>query len=265
MDSRVHLKGKDDIAALGAHFNEMADCIQTDMLHIQGEAKAKQQFVDNFAHELKSPLTSIYGYAEYVEKGNVPYEEMVECMGVIMEESNRLLKLSYTLLDMAKLRAAGVEKSQVAVKELFYGLQMQTQEHCKKAEVQLVLHSQVEYLYGNKLLLQSMLFNLVNNSIFSCERGGMVSVRVSRMDEKTQICVEDNGCGMTKEQLAKITEPFYRADKARGREEGRSGLGLSLCQQIVEAHEGTMEFSSEQGKGTVVTVCFLGGEGECRK
>ncbi|MDE7424002.1 MAG: HAMP domain-containing histidine kinase [Lachnospiraceae bacterium] len=256
LDSRVYPKGTDDIATLGEHFNEMAEHIQMDMLHIQGEAKAKQQFADNFAHELKSPLTSIYGYAEYVEKGNVPYDEMLECMGIIMEESDRLLHLSYTLLDMAKLRTYSIEKKKIAVAGLFSVLQKQTQKHCRDAGVQLLCHSQVEDLYGNELLLQSLLFNLVSNSIFACGDTGTVSITVTGTETETKICVQDNGCGMTKEQMDRITEPFYRADRARGRKEGRSGLGLSLCQQIVQEHEGTMTFFSETGKGTTVVVQF---------
>lgn len=256
LNSRILIKGKDDIAILGEHFNSMAEKIQENILLIQEESQAKQEFVDNFAHELKSPLTSIYGFAEYIQKAKVPESEQRECMEFIMEESKRLLELSYTLLDMAKMRTKEISMEEVSVDWLWKGLEKQLGKNCADRGVILEFYSEIETLYGNKVLLQSLLYNLVQNGMYACSTGGKIRIFLEKKQEKIYLLVEDNGCGMKEADIKKITEPFYRVDKARSREEGRTGLGLSLCREIVEIHKGEMTFSSEEQKGTRVCICF---------
>lgn len=253
-NSRVTVKGKDDITKLGENFNEMADIISENIKCIQEEARKKQEFVDNFAHELKSPLTSIYGFAEYVEKTNISEEEKQECMEFIMEESKRMLNLSYTLLDMSKIRGNTIDMQPVSVKKLCQQVKNQMKDRCDKKGIILDFQYEVDQIYGSEWLLQSLFGNLISNGIFSCERNGRIFVEVIENGEYCQITVTDNGCGMTEEQTLHIMEPFYRVDKARSRENGRTGLGLSLCQQIVEVHRGEIKFYSILGEGTKVIV-----------
>lgn len=255
-NNRVKIKGKDDIAVLGENFNQMAEIISENITHIKEEAKKKQEFIDNFAHELKTPLTTIYGFAEYVEKTNISEEEKEECMGFIMEESNRMLKLSYTLLDMAKLRENTIEMQFIDTNKLCQWLKQEMQDYCVKRGCDFSIQCKVEEIYGNELLIQSLLGNLVQNAILSCEKNGKVMVKISKKKFVYEIMVEDNGCGMTKEQTAHIMEPFYRVDKARSRENGGTGLGLSLCRQIVKVHKGQLTIDSVPQKGTVVIVSF---------
>ena len=256
LDSRMKLKGSDDIAVLGEHFNEMAEKIQDSMLLIQKESEAKQEFVDNFAHELKSPLTSIYGFAEYIQKANTSEQEKMECMEFIMEESTRLLSLSYALLDMAKIRTKEIPMQKVSIDKLFAGIKKQLQKKCEDKEILLEFHNETEEVYGNEVLLQSLLYNLVCNGIYACQENGKILVEAREINGKINLVVEDNGCGICREDIEKITEPFYRVDKARSREEGRTGLGLSLCKQIAECHHAQMAFLSEEGKGTKAIICF---------
>lgn len=258
LSSRVKWRGSDDITVLGKHFNEMAEKIQDDMLRMQGEAEAKQLFVDNFAHELKSPITSIYGFAEYIQKANVPEQETRECMEFIMSESKRLLHLSYKLLDMAKIREKEIVLSEVLVHRIFDGIQVSLEKKGKECGVEVVFFCEEEKLYGNELLLQSLLYNLVHNGICACREGGIVTVTAKCIEGSVCLAVEDTGCGIPAGEMDKIAEPFYRIDKARSREEGRTGLGLSLCMQIVDLHGAEITFSSEEKKGTRVTVLFPG-------
>lgn len=256
LSSRTHLKGKDDVAVLAGHFNDMAEKLQNDILLMQKEAQAKEMFVDNFAHELKSPLTSIYGFAEYIQKANVTEEEKTECMGFIMEESTRLLNLSYTLLDMAKMRNKDVPMQEILAEELFEGVRKPLESICAEHGVTLHFKKEAKMLYGNEILLQSLLYNLVHNAAYACDRGGQITVSFTKMQDKSCLLVEDNGCGIPQEEIKKIMEPFYRTDKARSREGERCGLGLSLCRQIVKLHGSDMAFSSEEGRGTKVMICF---------
>lgn len=256
MESRASEHGKDEIAILGKHFNQMAEKIQESMQLYQRNAEAKQEFVDNFAHELKSPLTSIYGFAEYLQKANVPEEDRMQCLGYIMDESKLLLQLSYTLLDMAKIRNEEVSIEEISLDSIEEQIKKRMDSLCNQRGVTLTCKKNIETMYGNEVLFYSLLSNLIQNAIYACEEGDTVSWGVKEDGENIKVYVEDTGCGMTKEQLSRVKEPFYRVDKARSREAGRTGLGLSLCTQIVEYHNGHMDIQSEIDKGTVVTIVF---------
>lgn len=222
LSSRVSVKGSDDVAVLGEHFNKMADKIQEDMLLIQKEVQAKQDFVDNFAHELKSPMTSIYGFAEYIQKANVSEQEVTECMEFIMDESAKLMKLSYTLLDMAEIREKTIEKRQVKVHTLYDGVQGLMEKKAAESGVSLKFFGGDECITGNEILLQCLLSNLIHNAVCACLQGGIVVVSAQSRQGRLCLTVEDNGCGIPETELKNITEPFYRVDKARNRAEGRT-------------------------------------------
>mgnify|MGYP003296679355 FL=1 len=255
-ESKAPEAGKDEVATLGRHFNRMADKIQDNIQQIRQEADAKQEFVDNFAHELKSPLTSIYGFAEYVQKVNVSEDEKIQCMSYIMDESKRLLQLSYTLLDMAKIRNEAIHIEEVKLCDVEEQISKRMEAICKERGVTLQCNRSVDSMHANEVLLYSLLCNLIQNAIYACEGGDIVSWGVEEDDEQLRIYVEDNGCGMTKEQVSRVKEPFYRVDKARSREAGRTGLGLAICSQIVEYHKAQMDIQSEIDKGTIITILF---------
>lgn len=255
-ESKAPEAGKDEVATLGRHFNRMADKIQDNIQQIRQEADAKQEFVDNFAHELKSPLTSIYGFAEYVQKANIPEDEKIQCMSYIMDESKRLLQLSYTLLDMAKIRNEAIHIEEVKLCDVEEQIQKRMETLCAERGVTLVCNRSADTLFANEVLLFSLLCNLIQNAVYACKSGDIVTWGVEEEGANIRIYVEDNGCGMTKEQVKRVKEPFYRVDKARSREAGRTGLGLAICSQIVEYHNARMNIQSEPDKGTIITVLF---------
>lgn len=255
-ESKAPEAGKDEVATLGRHFNRMADKIQDNIQQIRQEADAKQEFVDNFAHELKSPLTSIYGFAEYVQKANIPEDEKIQCMSYIMDESKRLLQLSYTLLDMAKIRNEAINIEEVKLCDVEEQIQKRMETLCAERGVTLVCNRSADTMFANDVLLFSLLCNLIQNAVYACKSGDIVTWGVEEEAANIRIYVEDNGCGMTKEQVKRVKEPFYRVDKARSREAGRTGLGLAICSQIVEYHNARMDIQSEPDKGTIITVLF---------
>lgn len=255
-ESKAPETGKDEVATLGRHFNRMADKIQDNIQQIRQEADAKQEFVDNFAHELKSPLTSIYGFAEYVQKANIPEDEKIQCMSYIMDESKRLLQLSYTLLDMAKIRNEAIHIEEVKLCDVEEQIQKRMETLCAERGVTLVCKRSADTMFANEVLLFSLLCNLIQNAVYACKSGDIVTWGVEDEGANIRIYVEDNGCGMTKEQVKRVKEPFYRVDKARSREAGRTGLGLAICSQIVEYHNARMDIQSEPDKGTIITVLF---------
>ena len=111
-------------------------------------------------------------------------------------------------------------------------------------------------LNGEKVLLELLMTNITENAIKACIDGGKVTLSSAYENGKAVIYIEDNGIGMTNEQLAHITEPFYRTDKSRSRKEGGTGLGLALCDTIARVHNAALEFQSERNKGTKVIISF---------
>ena len=254
--NRLPVTGHDELAEMAVSFNDMADAIENQIAQLADAAAQKQRFIDNFAHELRTPLTSIYGYAEYIQKAAITDEDKLEATGYILSESRRLQNIAYRLLDLASLRSGEITFASVRMKDLFQN--MAESLHGKAAEKQVVLTYETEFdrLTGDRDLLQSLLVNLTDNAIKACEPGGSVKLKASVKDGKKVIMVQDNGKGMTPEQLNHITEAFYRVDKARSSAEGGVGLGLSICEQIAACHGAELSFVSQPGAGTTSTITF---------
>lgn len=250
----IEVKGSDEIADLGRQFNEMSQTIHQQLGMLQEENQKKQSLIDNMAHEFRTPLTSISGYAQYLMMASLDEEAKMEALDYIVSETARLKKLSHTLLYMAELREETLEMEEIHTKVLIENLEklFNKQEHYKN--VQFIATTGINSFQGNSMMVESLLINLIENSMRSCEEKGQVRLSIQKEQEQTLIEISDNGRGMSQEELEKIKEPFYRVDKARSRKMGGVGLGVSLCQQIVNLHGGTMDYSSSLGKGTKVVI-----------
>lgn len=252
--SHVRVKGHDDVATLGASFNEMSDIIAENIKEIRLESEKKQQFVDNFAHELKTPLTSIYGFAEYIAKANVSDEEKEECMQFIMDESKRMLEMAYNLMDLSEIRSKEVVKENIDIMGLKNKIESILKEKIISKNINLEFDINVSKIFANKSLIESLIANIIANAINASSVDGKIDITISKGNGMNKFMIKDYGCGMNEDELQHIFEPFYRADKSRSRKNGSSGLGLSICKQIVEAHNGRIYYWSEKGKGTIVTI-----------
>lgn len=248
----VEEKGKDEFTLLAGSFNAMLSKINEQMASLEQEADRKQMLVDNMAHELRTPLTSIHGYAEYIEKAKITEEDKVMAAKYIMSEAKRLQKISEILLDDAFIRENDIEMVNTDLATILFDATIKLQAKAKKADVTVVCESSSMVVNGNDTLLSMLFYNLIENAIKACSAGGKVAISCF----ENQAIIEDNGKGMSQEQLLHITEPFYRTDKSRSRAEGGAGLGLALCNQIVQTHNANMIFNSEPGKGTKVFVNF---------
>ena len=258
-ESRLSVQGKDEIASVAHNFNLMAEQVETQIRHLQDIAEQKQQFIDNFSHELRIPLTAIYGYAEYIQKVPVTEEERYECTQFIMSECSRLQNMAYQLLDMALLRKGEMEMEEedCSVDVLFE--QSGKVIHVKAAEKRINL-SYVRtgnfLIRGNMEQLLILLNNLIDNAIKASQPEGEIYVSVYSEESGIAVEVEDHGIGMEPDQISHIKEAFYRVDKARSRAAGGAGLGLSICERIVQLHHTELTFVSEPGKGTIVSLHF---------
>lgn len=255
-DKRIPVTGRDELAEMAASFNNMAEEIQAQICQLASQAEQKQCFVDNLAHEMRTPLTTIYGYAEHIQKAAISEEEKLSAASYIMSECQRLQNIASRLLDLATLRNDRITFTNISVAELIQGTAEDLHQKAAAKQVDLKYDWQYDYLTGDFELLKCLLVNLTENGIKACPDGGSVKIEACYEDGKKVIYVQDNGQGMTEEQLGHITEAFYRVDKSRSRAEGGAGLGLALCEQIAACHGAELLFSSYSQLGTQAKISF---------
>lgn len=255
--SRIPVHGKDEISSVAHNFNLMAKQIEGQIKQLEDAAKQKQQFIDNFSHELRIPLTAIYGYAEYIQKALMSEEERYECTQFIMSECSRLQNMAYQLLDMALLRGEERKDSNCSVKELFAESEKVMHVRASEKKIRLIyVLSQNYVIRGNMEHLLILINNLIDNAIKASRQKDEIHIRAYSEESVVVVEVEDHGTGMEMEQISHIKEAFYRVDKARSRAAGGAGLGLAICEKIVQIHHADMSFISEPGAGTVVKLSF---------
>ena len=255
-NKRIPVKGDGELAQVAVDFNKMAEKIEEYINYLKDEAENKQQFVDNFAHEIRTPLTTIHGYAEYMQRAALDESEIIESSGLIIDESRQMRNLANSLLELATLRKYAPVLGEIAVDKLFFDVSQTMERHLNEKNTRLVCLSEVEFIIGQEDLIRSLLVNLCTNANNACVSGGEIQMEAVRRHGGVTLVVRDNGCGIPSEGLGKITEPFFRVDKSRNRKDGGAGLGLALCKQIAEAHGARMGIDSVVGEGTVVEVIF---------
>lgn len=247
---------KDEIAELSANINKMSETIQGQIDSLEEENKKKQQLMDNMAHELKTPLTSIYGYAEYIRFANAPMQEQYEGLDYIMEESRRLSKMSETMLSMRLYEQEERTKEPVDLQMLALHIEKILSSKLQEKNLVIEKNFNVKMIYGDEGLFINLFRNLLENAVRASKKGDTVVWNVAADKDRQVFEIIDFGIGMKQEELERITEAFYRVDKARARQEGGVGLGLAVADLIVKKMGGTMSFTSEPKKGTKVTIFF---------
>ena len=253
---RADDSGTDEFSALAGHFNHMADKIQGQIQTLQDTADQRQRMLDDLAHEMRTPLTGIHGYAEYISAARITEEEKIEAAQFIMSESMRLRQISETLLDMAFVRENRISPTELVARELLLATRSRFVTRAHEKDLTVTVTGGEFLVSGDKLLLELLLTNLTENACKACPEGGHVELGATVTEEGKTLFVKDDGNGMTPEQLAHITTPFYRTDRSRNRKEGGTGLGLALCERIAAAHGATLTFTSALGEGTTAYLIF---------
>lgn len=253
---RADDNGDDEVSALARDFNIMADKVSRQITQLKDTADRKQNMLDNLAHEMRTPLTAIHGYAEYICGAKIPEDERVDAAKYIMSESMRLKDISEVLLDSAFIRENGISPKEFSLRGFAYRICNRLNKDARNRGVELLCTAEDYCIYADEPLLDILLSNLIENAVKACKENGTVTVGTEICGDTVKLYVKDTGIGMTQEQLLHITEPFYRTDKSRSRAEGGTGLGLALCKRIAEAHGTSLEFASEPQKGTVASVNF---------
>jgi two-component system phosphate regulon sensor histidine kinase PhoR len=230
-----------------------------DITQLKQADKVRRDFVANVSHELRTPLSIVRGYIEtLLDDPQTSDQELSRILRVMERHSKRLGLLVNDLLTLAQLesRNANLQLSEVQLAELFervirdWGKKLEE----KRLKVIVYLLPGAQTIRADETRLQEVLYNLLDNAVKYSHENGEVLLRAARHDSEMLLSVTDNGIGIGKDDLPRIFERFYRADKARSRERGGTGLGLAIVKHIVQLHGGRVEAESELGRGTTIRV-----------
>lgn len=241
---------------------------QNETIRVQKEALAHQQedrdtmrreFTANVSHELKTPLTSISGFAELLKSGTVPPETVQEFAGDIYDEAQRMISLVEDIMHLSRLdeNSVPMERTEVDLNKLSQHVIQRLSRAAEKANVTLSLAGSSVTITGVELLLEEIIYNLTDNAIKYNRPGGSVTITTRRSGGRAALIIQDTGIGIPEEHRSRVFERFYRVDKSHSREVGGTGLGLSIVKHAAAYHDATVTIDSTVGEGTTVTVLFV--------
>ena len=216
----------------------------------------RREFSANVSHELKTPLTSISGYAEIMMNGLVKSEDMQGFSERIYKEASRMITLVGDIIKLSQLdeNRVELEKQAVDLYPIAQSVVSRLKERASQAKVALEIRGEGQIIEGTSQILDEMIYNLCDNGIKYNKAGGHVNVTVGSRQGCPFVSVADNGIGIPEEDQKRVFERFYRVDKARSRESGGTGLGLSIAREIVQRHHGTISLAPHEGPGTTVRL-----------
>ncbi|MBA9941396.1 GHKL domain-containing protein, partial [Ralstonia insidiosa] len=222
-----------------------------DITNLQKLENLRREFVANVSHELKTPITSIKGFAETLIEGAKNDEQSLDMfLNIILKESNRIESLVTDLLDLSHIeQQKELEINYMNLSELAINIidNLQTQAYNKRIKIQSEIEKDV-IIEAHENKIAQVITNLLSNAINYSSEDNKVIVRVYRNDNKVYLEIQDYGIGISETDQKRIFERFYRVDKARSRDSGGTGLGLSITKHIVEAHNGRIDVKSAPGK-----------------
>ena len=249
LNARAPIEGPEEVRRLAQTFNEMAQ-------HVQISQQAQRDLVANVAHDLRTPLTSIQGFAQALVDGTASTPEIRQrAANTIYEEAQRMHRMTNALLDLARFEAGEIELHQERV-DLVHLARTRVEHfalHAQETGVALTVKADAQVIVtGDKGRLEQVLDNLLSNALAHTTAGGRVTVIVSAAPPWAELAVTDTGTGIPSEDLPRIFERFYRGDKAR--KGTGTGLGLAIAREIANAHNGTVHAESVVGVGSKFTV-----------
>ena len=222
----------------------------------EGREKLRREFTANVSHELKTPLTSISGFAEIMKSGMVRPEDMGNFAGKIYDEAQRLIALIQDIIKLSKLdeKESFLEKEWVELDALVLEVRERLQPAAEKKNIRLMVHAEPLQVFGVRPVLMEMVYNLCDNAIRYNKTDGEVCMILREEKGNAILEVADTGIGIAKEEQGRIFERFYRVDASRSAENGGTGLGLSIVKHGAALHHGKISLVSVPGKGTTMKI-----------
>ncbi len=267
---RARQISRDELGQLTGDFNRMANALEDNICKLEEEIEAREEFMGAFAHELKTPLTAIIGYADMLRSHKLDEEKSILSANYIYTEGKRLEAMSLRLLDIIVAKQDEAKLQETSVGELFAYLQEMFAEK-KDADIRFTHEETMVWMEAN--LIKTVLVNLIDNACKASEPGGMlaagetepaaeaaasggkagvIEVTGQTVDGGYRIAVRDYGIGIPEAEQSKIIKAFYMVDKSRARSKNGAGLGLALCAEILKIHHSKLQIESKEGEGS----CF---------
>ena len=218
----------------------------------------RQEFTSNVSHELKTPLTSISGFAEMMKSGGTPDETVVDFSTSIYDEAQRLITLVSDIMKISEIDEGAVpfEKESVDIYELSKDIVKRLTPIADKRNITINIIGDTAKVYGVRKILDEMIYNLCDNAIKYNKDNGNIDVIINQVGGKTSITVKDTGIGIPAAEQSRVFERFYRVDKSHSKLVGGTGLGLAIVKHGAAFHDAEVSLESTEGKGTSVTITF---------
>lgn len=243
----IHITSNDEVGELAESFNAMAkelQCLDT----------LQSDFIANISHDFRSPLTSIKGYVEAMLDGTIPPEMFPKYLSIVLDEANRLTKMTNNVLDLTKMENGQIELHTVNfdINEMIVKLALSLEQRIEEKKIKIQFQFIQEKLFVNADLdlIQRVIYNLLDNALKFTEEGDSITVETSIVGRKAYIVVSDTGIGIREESLPHVFERFHKDDKSRGKNKMGTGLGLAIVKQILLTHHEDITVHSKVGEGT---------------
>jgi len=246
-EKRIIVNSKDEVGQLAESFNNMAQSLEK-------HENTRTEFIANISHDIRSPLTSIKGFLEAIMDGTIPKEKHEHYLKIVLDECIRLNKLANNLLYVSNIHYMGKERLElkafdinILIKETI--VKFDNTSINKEIEVSTILDTCNNMVMADYVKIQRVIYNLLDNAIKFSKKGGLIVIETTQKESKLYISIKDNGEGISLEEQGKIFERFYKVDSSRGKDKVGSGLGLSIVNEFIKAHNEKITVSSELGKG----------------
>ncbi|HOV25281.1 MAG TPA: HAMP domain-containing sensor histidine kinase [Pseudobacteroides sp.] len=243
----------DEIENLANSFNDMGKNIKYMIDKLTDEKQKQKKFIDSVTHEIRTPITNIIGYADLSGRVNEE-EQRKKYYTYIIDESKRLLNMVNNLLELSQLNQYefSIVKKEIDLKSIILKVVELMKDRAGKFGITIDCELQDVKANVDEEKIKQVVMNIIDNAIKYSE-GSIIEIKLWK-EQYIFIRFRDNGIGIPKADLDNITEPFYRVDKSRSRKLGGSGLGLSICMEIINSHGGRLDIDSQEGEGTIVTI-----------
>lgn len=246
---RANKVSNDELGQLTLDFNSMAEALEENIDKLEDEIQAREDFVGAFAHELKTPLTSIIGYADMLRSRKLDEEKSFLSANYIYTEGKRLEAMSLRLLDIIVTKRGEAKFQKVSTESLFEYIRSM---FIPNEAMEFVYTYDKAFVRADSDLIITVLINLLDNACKASEPGSVIEVKGNQEESGYRFTVRDYGIGIPIEEQDKITQAFYMVDKSRSRSRNGAGLGLALCAEILSQHHSRLEIDSAPGEGSSI-------------
>lgn len=231
----------------------MAASVEEKIRALEQSSRIKDDFIANFTHELKTPMTSIIGYSDKLRSRQLDPATVFKAANYIYHEAHRLEALSLKMLNLVVLEQQNFTFVPLNAAELLRYIVRAVMPSFQQDNILIKASAREGWIQAEPDLMKTLLLNIVDNARKASRAGGTVELRGSQSGEQYTFTVTDHGWGIPQEELGKITEAFYMGDKSRSRAQNGAGLGLSIASRIAAFHKTTLQFRSSVGVGTSVS------------